>query len=548
MTDEDVAVGTEDAVAEAEEELSEEEQELAKLKEAITVEQTEIGPLRIKLTVTVPQDTVNERRSDEYAELKRDATIPGFRKGHAPLALVEKRFAGDVGEQIKSQLLSRGYLAAIEKQDLKPLGDPLFWVTVKEERPGNDGKPHSVETEKLVSFEDAIENIKMPREGSLAFSCEVELKPEFDLPKLEKIPVQRPKIGIGDDDVNAEVERLRMMRGTFQPLEKGAIETDDLLYADMKLSVEAVVVTEEENFELAARDLRVKGIPLIGFGDAVTGKKSGDRITMSAAIPEDHENIDFRGKQADFEFVIKEIKRLRLPELNDEFISTLGFENSDDLRSTVRSSLESRLDATIKEAMRDQIGRHLMDNTKLEIPDGLSQRQTDRSVTRRMIEMYQGGVPQAEIEKNLDELKTKAHDQTVRDLTLFFILEKIAEEREIEVGEEAMNNAIAQIAQRTNKRFDRVRDELSKGEGLTVLYHKLRDQQVLDDLLDDAEIAETEGPEKKTETKPKKQRTASPKKEATKKKSEPSTTAMKAPAKKTTAKKTTAKKSAKRSS
>ena len=542
MTDEDTAVGTE-AVVETEEELTEEEKELAKLKEAITVDKAEIGALRVKLEVTVPQDAVDERRSDEYAELKRDAVIPGFRKGHAPMRLVEKRFAGDVGEQLKTQLISRGYLAAIEKEDLKPLGDPMFWVTVEEERPGDDGVPRKVQAEKLLPFDQAIDNIKMPREGALSFSCEVELKPEFDLPELDNIPVTRPKVSIGDDDVQAEVDRLLMMRGTYEPVETGAIEADDLLYVDLKFSVDGTVLAEEENFDLAARDLRVKGVPLVGFGNAVVGKKLGDSVTVSSEVPDDHENIDIRGKKADFEFVVREIKRLALPELNQEFVSALGFDSQDELRSTLRSSLEARLDATVKEVMREQVGAYLLDKTKLDIPEGLSQRQTDRSVTRKMIEMYQAGVPQTEIEKTMDELRTKAHDQAVRDLKLFFILEQIAEERDISIGEETLNSAIAQIAQRTNKRFDRVRDELSKGEGLSVLYHKLRDQQVLDDLLEDARISEKEASKKTSTAKPKAKKAVSPKKATVKKEAATSTTA-----KKKTAKKPAAKKSTKRSS
>lgn len=542
MTDEDTAVGTE-AVVETEEELTEEEKELVKLKEAITVDKAEIGALRVKLEVTVPQDAVDERRSDEYAELKRDAVIPGFRKGHAPMRLVEKRFAGDVGEQLKTQLISRGYLAAIEKEDLKPLGDPMFWVTVEEERPGDDGVPRKVQAEKLLPFDQAIDNIKMPREGALSFSCEVELKPEFDLPELDNIPVTRPKVSIGDDDVQAEVDRLLMMRGTYEPVETGAIEADDLLYVDLKFSVDGTVLAEEENFDLAARDLRVKGVPLVGFGNAVVGKKLGDSVTVSSEVPDDHENIDIRGKKADFEFVVREIKRLALPELNQEFVSALGFDSQDELRSTLRSSLEARLDATIKEVMREQVGAYLLDKTKLDIPEGLSQRQTDRSVTRKMIEMYQAGAPQTEIEKTMDELRTKAHDQAVRDLKLFFILEQIAEERDISIGEETLNSAIAQIAQRTNKRFDRVRDELSKGEGLSVLYHKLRDQQVLDDLLEDARISEKEASKKTSTAKPKAKKTVSPKKATVKKEAATSTTA-----KKKTAKKPAAKKSTKRSS
>jgi FKBP-type peptidyl-prolyl cis-trans isomerase (trigger factor) len=144
-----------------------------------------------------------------------------------------------------------------------------------------------------------------------------------------------------------------------------------------------------------------------------------------------------------------------------------------------------------------------------------------------MMEMLQTGVPEAEISKSLDEMRAKAHDQVVRDLKVYFILEKIAEERDVDVPEERVNAAIAEIARQSNKRFDRVRDELSKGDGLTTLYLQLRDEQVLDLLLSDAEITEGEKPKKKR-----------PKKAAAKKK----TATKKAAAKKAAPKKKKAKK------
>ena len=533
MSDEDLAVNQEDTAAEQDEEqpeqdakqpeqdeeqpaeeLSEDEQAMAKLKEAISVEKEEIGPLRLKLTVTVPQDTLDERRGDQFAELKRDALVPGFRKGHAPLRLVEKRFATDVGEQLKTQLIGSGYLAAIDKEEIKPLGDPLFWVKVEEERVGEDDKPYKVETEKLLPIDKAVDNMILPKEGPLTFSCELELKPEFELPELEKIPVKRPAVAIDEDDVDSELERMCMMRGVFQPVEEGEVEADDLLYADMKITVDEEVIAREENLEMAARDLRVKGVPLVGFGEAVVGKALGDQVTFEAEIPDDHENIDIHGKTAQFEFVIREVKRLEVPPIDEEFLATTGFDSEKELRAATRSSLESQLDATIKRGMREQIGQYLVDKTVLEIPEGLSQRQTDRSIARRMIEMYQAGIPQAQVEKEMDELRAKAHDQAVRDLKLFFILEKIAEERDIDVTEEQLNGAIAQIARQSNRRFDRVRDELSKGEGLKTLYLQLRDQQVLKALLEEDEITETEGPKKK---KVKKKKTTKKKKTAKKK-------------------------------
>ncbi len=534
MSDEDVAVDQEGISAEqakgdeggSGEELTDEEQAMAKLKEAILVEQEDLGSLRRKLTVTIPQETLDERRSEQFAELKRDSTVPGFRKGHAPLRLVEKRFASDVGEQLKSQLIGSGYLAAVEKEDLKPLGDPLFWVKVQEERIGDDEKPRNVETEKLLPIDQAVDNMTLPQKGPLTFSCELELKPEFELPKLEEIPVDRPAVTIVDDDVDTEVNRMRMMRGTFQPVEEGTIKPDDMLYADMKMSVDGETIASEENTDLAARDLRVKGVPLVGFGDAVKDKKVDATVTFDAPVPDDHENIDIRGKTAHFEFTIREIKRLELPPIDEEFLSTIGFKNEDELRLAVRSSLESRLDATVQRVMREQVGEYLIDSTKLDIPTGLSQRQTDRSVARRRIAMYQAGVPEAEIEKQMDELRTKVHDQAVRDLKLFFILEKIADDREIKVSEEQVNGAIAQIAQQSNRRFDRVRDDLSKGDGLATLYYQLRDQQVLEALLTGAKITEIEGPQKKRPATTAK-KTASPKKTTVKKVSPKKTTKKK---------------------
>lgn len=511
MSDEDTAVEQDEGVAEDAEELSEDEQLMAKLKEAISVEREEIGPLREKLTVTVPPEMLDERRNDQFAELKRDALVPGFRKGHAPLRLVEKRFASDVGERLKGQLLGSGYLAAVEKEGLNTLGDPLFWVKVKEERIDDNGVARKVETEKLLPLDRALDSFSLPQSGPLVFSCEIELKPEFDLPELAKIPVQRPDVSIDTDDVDEELTRMRALRGTFQPVEEGAVEVDDLLYADMKMSVDGESIVSEESYGVAARDVRVEGVPLEGFQDAVVGKKPEEAFTFEAEVPADHENIGIRGKKARFDFTIREIKRRILPPLA-EVVSGLGFESEDELRLSLRSSLEARLDSTITEAMRAQIGDYLLEQTKLDLPEALSERQTERTLARRMIEMYRAGFPEAEVEKKLDELRATARDQVVRDLKLHFILEKIAEAREVDVSEEQMNGAIAQMAERANKRFDRVRDELAKGDGLRMLYLTLREGLVLDGLLTDAEISETDGPKKAKRTTAKGKKKSVPKK------------------------------------
>lgn len=533
MADEEVLDQETDAQGE-QEELSEDQKLMAELKEAVSVKKEDLGGLRLKLTVTVPREMIEGRMSKEFAELKREAAIPGFRKGHAPLKLVEKRFATDVGQQLKSQLLGSGYLAAVEKEEIKPLGDPLIWCKVKEERIGDDGRPRNVEVDKLLPIDRALDYMNLAKDGPLTFSCEMEVKPEFTLPELTGIPVKRPKLSVSEKDIDDTIMRLRYRDATFEPVEKGGVELNDMLYVDLKVTVAGETLATEQNVDIAARPMRLHGIPLPDLGKSLEKKKVGDEVAVEAVVPDDHEKTELRGKKAKLEFTLREIKRLVTPPVDAEFLTAAGFESEADLRSAIREQLEARLEHSIKELMREQVGDHLIKNTNLEIPAGLSQRQTDRSVARRMVELMQRGVPEVEIHRLMDEMRTKAHDQTVRDLKLFFVLEKIASDREIDINEEELNTAISEIARQSGKRFDRIRDELSKGDALSMLYLRLRDEKVLDHILNDAEVSEgdvlTGTADKSEEEKSPKKKTAPAKSPATK-------TASKEAPKKTEAKK-----------
>jgi len=457
MTEENPGV-EQDATATADDVENEEELDAeAKLKEAIRVETEDIGTLRTKLTITIPRATIDERLDEQFSELKRDAVVPGFRKGRAPLKLIEKRFGSDVGDEMVSKLVGSSYLAAVEKTDLKTLGDPLIWAKVREE--DEDGKERGEPVEKLVSVERALGVMELPKDGDMTFSCEVELRPEFELPKLKKIPVEKPKIGITDDDVRAEIDRLRGMRGHFAPVED-AVQEDDFVVADMSLSVDGQVEREERNVAVAARMQRVEGVTL-DLGEAMKGKKSGDTVTVEGTFDDDYEKLEYRGKKASFTLTIQDVKRLELPPLDAEFLESMGFDSEKELTEHTRTDLEMRLSSVIRRGMR---GQYLLDNTKLEVPSGLSHRQTDRLVARRMVDMYRRGVPEQTVEKQADELRARAGEDTVNELKLFFIMEKIAEKMEIDVADDELNGAIAMIAQHQNKRFDRVRDVAVKAQ------------------------------------------------------------------------------------
>lgn len=504
MADEEVL----DAEATTEETEGGDEPDFAtRLKEAVQVDMTDAGTLRKRLTVTVPRETIDEQRSEQFDELSREALVPGFRKGRAPRALIVKRFGRDVGEQLKSEVLSRGYMAAIEKAGLKVIGDPELIVA------GDDGG------ERVVSVEEAFDTISMPADGPMSFTCEVEIRPEFELPTLEGFEIKKPMIEITDEDVEKQVDRIRAMQGTYEPV-VGKVKADDLVVVDLTLSIGGKEVKKEENVSVAARPQRVDGIALETLGDALVGKKAGDKVSIDAEVADDHPSADWRGKSARFDLVLHDVKRLALPPVDEAFLSGLGFESEKEFRGWVRDDMTSRLGDAIRDGLRGQVREYLLENTKVDLPKGLSHRQAERAAELRKIEMRRRGVPDSEIAKNLDELRLQARSEAISDLKLFFVMEKLSEDLDVHVGEDELNGQIALMAQRYNRRFDRMRDELAKGDGLTHLYLQMRDEKIIDLLITKARIVETEGPKKKAAKEPAKKSTAKKASSASKSKTE----------------------------
>lgn len=451
-----------------------------KLKEVIDVQVEEIGSLRRKLTISVPRDTLDDQVNEQYDELRREAVVPGFRRGRAPRRLLEKRFGGEVSETLVQQLVSTGYMAAVEKSDLKVLGDPLIYVKGEGEGEG----------EVLKDVQEAIEQLELPPDGPLVFSCEVEIRPEFELPSLESIPLEKPIVEITDEDVTEQVNRIRGMQGTYEPVLEGAIDADDLVTADLKMTSDGTVVKEQADVRLAARPQVVDGAVLDKLGEKLTGAKKGDTVIVDGTLGDDYPKSEFRGKAAQFEFAIKDIQRLKLPELTDEFLKAYGFDSEKELRDFLRQDLESRLDEEVRRGLRGQTAQYLLDNTSFDLPERLSNRQIAQVTSSRLLELYRRGVPQAEAEKHIDELRTSSREDAIRDLKLAFVMEKLAEEIEVEVSEGEINAMIAGIAQRQGQRFDRVRDHLAQQGGLTTLYVQIRDDKILDELIGKASITE----------------------------------------------------------
>jgi trigger factor len=200
------------------------EEESPKPKNTVTIE--EAGPCKKKVSVEIPEEAIKMATDEQYKTLRKEALLPGFRKGRAPRRLLEKRFGKDTTEQVKLTLLGEASESALKDNELDTLGEPD------------------------IDFE----KIEMPAEGPLKFDFEVEVRPEFELPELEGISVTKTTLEVTDEQIDREIERLQRWSGVWTPRKDGAVEPEDQIIADALIKAEDVEEQQKlDNIEVHVR-------------------------------------------------------------------------------------------------------------------------------------------------------------------------------------------------------------------------------------------------------------------------------------------------------
>jgi trigger factor len=435
----------------------------AEFQYAVTV--ADAGPATKKVSVEIPADRIKEKLTEQFKELRQKAILPGFRPGRVPAKLVERKFGVEIKEQVRRDLIRESYEQAVAANKLAVLGEPAF---------------------------DAGSNITLPEAGPLNYTFEVEVQPEFTLPSLTGIPVKRPKVEVKEENVDQAMANLREQQGTLVPIEDGGIVAKDMITADVHVKVDGKVVGHQHDAQLVARPAKIGGIEVPDFADRVAGAKAGETRSISIQGPEGHPNEAVRGKLVELEVTIKDVKRLELAEVTPEFLSDLGFDTEQQVRDALREQMVERISYDVAQAQREQVQKYLLDNTTLDLPTRLSVKQVDRVVQRRAMDLVMRGIPQEQVLSRVELLRAGAADEAARELKLFFIVQKIADDQQTEVSEGELNGRIAMLASQRGERPDKLKSEMAKDGSLENLYIQMREQKALDKVLESAAIEEVE--------------------------------------------------------
>jgi len=506
----------EPTVEEQQDERTEEEKkrDARTAKNLVTVE--DAGPCKKKVAIEIPEESIKEIIDGQYTELGREAVVPGFRKGRAPRRLLEKRFGKETNEQIKLKLLAEASEAAIKDNELDILGDPD------------------------IDFEKT----ELPATGPMKFEFEAEVRPEFELPKLEGIAVNRPKLEVTDEQITREIDQLRRWAGVWTPREDGKVEQDDQIIADVLLrpeltdeekatlaeqaekaekgeeSEESKVIeaeTKMDNTEVYVRPNGFVGaVPVEKLDELLIGAQVGDKKTTTVEVPKTYFQQDYRGRKVEVEISIKDIKHLKPAELDGAFLQRYQVQTEEELQDLVRDNLQNQFESRIRNEMSEQIYQHLLDNTQFDLPLEIVARQAGTILQRQYINLLQRGLSRQQVEEQMEQLRAGSEEQAKEQLKTFFIMDKVADKLEIEVTEEEINGHIAQLAVQRGQRPEKMKEQMERDGSLAQFRMDVRQNKCINQLLESADIAETEA--KAAEKKPKKAQKKA--KTSTKKKAE----------------------------
>jgi len=447
-----------------------EEQQATELKNTVTIE--EAGPCKKRVSVEIPEEAIKKAADEQYETLRKEALVPGFRKGRVPRRLLEKRFGKETSEQIKLKLLADASDSAIKDNELDTLREPD------------------------VDFE----KIELPDTGALKFDFEVEVRPEFELPELKGIAVEKKKLEVTAEQVDGELKQLQKYAGLWTPRKSGAaVELDDQIIADVVLKAEGVEEKEKlDNIEIPVRPNGfVGGVPVEKLDELLVGAKADQTKKITVEVPKTYFREEYRGKKVDIEIAIKDIKWLKSAEMNEDFLKRFGVEDESQLREKLRDSLQNRLEQQVRGDMAEQIYKYMLDNTNFELPTDIVAEHSASLLQRQYVSLLQRGLAREQIEEHMEQLRAGSEQQAAEQLKTFFIMDKVADKLKVEVNEEEINGHIAQLAVQQGQRPERMREQMLRDGSLTQFRLQVRENKCITKLLESAKIKEVE-PKKKT--------------------------------------------------
>ena len=433
---------------------------------------TDISTVKKSFEIEIPEDVVSEEIDKIAKSFKRQAKVPGFRPGRAPLSVVKNRYRDDIMSEMYQHLLPHYFSDAVQEKDLNVVDSPEF------------------------------EEVNYEKDAPLKFKAVFEVYPALDITNHTDIPVEEVSKEVGEEEVDDTLKRMVEERAEMTPVE------DDRKIAEgdfVEISFKGAMEGEEDDDSLSAE----KALCEIGgettikeFTENLTGAKAGDDVTFGVKYRDDHPEPKLAGKSAEYTVHVDSIKEKKLPELDDEFAQSLGdYAKMADLREEVRKNLEEHKQTHADEQMRDSLLRWLEENNEFEVPETLVEHQVQVRLQRLMRDLSRQGINPQQMDLDWGKVRSEQYDQAVRDVRGSLILDHLSDQENVDASEEDIDGEIESMAAQMQQTTHSVREALNGNNGIERIKGQIRNTKILKILQERAKVvpAGSLGGEPKTE-------------------------------------------------
>ena len=412
----------------------------------------------LKLEFTIEAEKFDEIKK-VYFKSAKYFNIPGFRKGKAPMQIVEKYYGDEIFyEDTFNEVVPSVYEKELKENNIDAVSHPD--IDVKQIGKGQD----------------------------LIFTAIVQTKPEVKLGKYKGIEIKKVEYNVSDDDINHELGHMQEKNARLITVEDREVQKDDITVIDFEGFVDGKAFEggKAQNHELTIGSNTF--IP--GFEDQIIGMKQDEEKDIKVKFPDDYFSEDLKGKDAIFKVKLHEIKKRELPKLDDEFAKDVSeFDTLDELKNSIKEKLEEENKKRVKYETEDAAIKAVCDNVELDIPSGMIETEIDnmtREIEQRLA--YQGMKLEQYIQmlgKSMEDFRKEYEEQAKVSVKSRLVLEAIIKAEKIEPSQEQIDEKLKQMAEQYGKK----EEELNKNEGFTnYIKESLKNEKVVEFIVENAKI------------------------------------------------------------
>ena len=403
-----------------------------------------------EIQVEVPAAEVTRETDTLIQKYQKLARIPGFRRGHVPASVIKQRFSEDIKSEVVDALVPRFFSREAEKQGLIPVSQPRV-----SDLHIHDGEP-------------------------LRFKATFEVMPEIKVEGYKELRADKPAVAVTDEEVEESLKGIQEQRATFTAIEDRALADGD--FAQVALDGKP---KDGEGKPVHMDDILVEiagKTTMPEFTENLRGASAGDERTFDVLYPQDFSDQRLAGKTLTYTVKVQGVKQKSLPEMNDAFAKELGeFANLDEVRAKIREGMEAERKQAAERESKDKLVTELIKRNDLEMPEALVERQIDLRLERGLRALAAQGMKSEDMKKmDLNRLRAGQREQAVQELKAAMLLEKIADQEKIEVGDEEINREVEALAEQSKQPVESIRARLTQEGVLDRIRNRIRNEKTLD--------------------------------------------------------------------